>query len=63
MYDRWGRLLHTNISDIEVLWNGEVDFNNNEAADGVYYYYMVYEELGLTENVTRELKGWVTLLK
>lgn len=63
VYDRWGRLLHTNISDIEVLWNGEVDFNNNEAADGVYYYYMVYEELGLTENVTRELKGWVTLLK
>lgn len=63
IYDRWGRLMHTNTTDIEILWDGEVDSNGNDAADGTYYYYMIYEELGLTENVVRELKGWVSLIR
>lgn len=63
VYDRWGRLMHTNNADIEVLWSGRIDGSGKPAAEGVYYYYIRYEELGLSSNIPRELKGWVTLMR
>ena len=63
VFDRWGREMHTNTTDLEVLWDGTVSFSSNIASDGVYYYYIRYEELGLEGNIPREEKGWLTLLK
>ena len=63
VFDRWGRKMHTNTTDIEVLWDGTVSFSGKKASDGVYYYYIQYEELGLENNIPKEEKGWVTLLK
>ncbi|MEZ4824728.1 MAG: gliding motility-associated C-terminal domain-containing protein [Bacteroidia bacterium] len=62
VYDRWGRLMHTARTDIGVLWEGEA-FDGKEAREGVYYYYIRYEELGLAGNTTGELTGWVTLMR
>ncbi len=63
VFDRWGRLVHENSSDLEVLWNGEISFNNQMASDGVYYFYIKYEELGIEMNTPKESKGWVTLIR
>ncbi|MEL6653022.1 MAG: gliding motility-associated C-terminal domain-containing protein, partial [Bacteroidota bacterium] len=63
VFDRWGRRMYTNTSNIGELWLGQIDFSNQEAAEGVYYYYIRYDELGINGNVTREAKGWVTLAR
>ncbi|MEM6803742.1 MAG: gliding motility-associated C-terminal domain-containing protein [Bacteroidota bacterium] len=63
IFDRWGRLMHTSIADIDVLWSGEVDGSSREAREGVYYYYIRYEELGINGNTPREEKGWVSLFR
>lgn len=62
VFDRWGRLIHTTRQDIGVLWSGEA-FNGKQAKEGVYYYHIEYEELGLGGNTPQQLKGWVTLLR
>ena len=61
--DRWGVEVHRTRNEISRLWDGRVDRNGKEASDGVYYYYIVYDELGLTENTRREQKGWVMLMR
>lgn len=63
IYDRWGVLVHKNNSDIERLWNGKIDMNNKDAATGVYYYIIEYEEQKLAGNVAKTAKGWVLLLR
>lgn len=63
IYDRWGRLMYQNTTNLEQLWDGSVDFSNKPAVEGVYYYYLRYEELGLSGNTVRELKGWVSLFR
>ncbi len=62
IYDRWGNQLHTNTTDILRLWDGLVD-GGKEAKDGVYYYYIMYEELNNAGNIPREAKGWVQLIR
>ena len=62
IYDRWGTELHTNTSDILRLWDGIVE-GGQEAKEGVYYYYITYEELNNAGNIPREAKGWVTLVR
>ena len=42
---------------IDQLWDGSVDFSNKPAVEGVYYYYLRYEELGIAGNTPRDLKG------
>lgn len=61
LFDRWGRLLHTNNTSIDNLWDGR--FNGQDASEGVYYYYIQWEELNLGGGVTRDANGWVTLLR
>jgi len=63
IFDRWGRLMSTTRQDIERLWDGLNDRTLRPVPEGVYYYVLRYEELSLTENQPRELKGWVTLLR
>lgn len=63
VFDRWGRLMHTTITDINTLWSGEVDGTSKQAVEGVYYYYIRYEELGINGNTPREEKGWVSLFR
>lgn len=63
IFDRWGRTMHVARSNIGKLWEGEIDGSNQMAKEGVYYYYLRYEELGINGNTPRELKGWVTLLR
>ncbi|MDX2250376.1 MAG: gliding motility-associated C-terminal domain-containing protein [Bacteroidia bacterium] len=62
VFDRWGRLMHTSTTDIGVLWQGEA-FDGKAAKEGVYYYYIRYEELGLGGNTPGERTGWVTLMR
>ncbi|MDP5172897.1 MAG: gliding motility-associated C-terminal domain-containing protein [Bacteroidia bacterium] len=63
IFDRWGRKMYeTNVS-IDRLWDGTVAFSSKPAEPGVYYYYLLYEELGINGNTPRELKGWVTLMR
>jgi gliding motility-associated-like protein len=63
IFDRWGRLMHTGTTDIGRLWNGLYEGNGQPAKEGTYYYTMRYEELGLNGNETRDLRGWITLLR
>ena len=62
VFDRWGKKIRTNNTDIDQLWDGR-DEGGNEMADGVYYFYIRWTELGLNENVNKESKGWLTLLR
>ena len=55
--------MHTNRSDLEVLWDGQVNAGSNPAAEGVYFYAIQYRELGLSGDIVREQTGWVTLLR
>ncbi|MEL6853092.1 MAG: gliding motility-associated C-terminal domain-containing protein [Bacteroidota bacterium] len=63
IFDRWGRPMWTTNGDFSNLWQGQVDFSNQMANEGVYYYYLRYEELGIGGNVLKEMTGWVTLLR
>lgn len=63
IYDRWGALVHKNDTDIERLWNGKIDRNNKDAAVGVYYYIIEYEEQKLAGNEAKIAKGWILLLR
>ncbi len=60
--DRWGNEVHTSQEDISRLWDGRVN-EGSMAKDGVYYYYIRYEELNVEGNIPQEAKGWVTLLR
>lgn len=62
VYDRWGKQIHINNTDITQLWDGKTP-NGQAASEGVYFYFIRYEELGLNENQVREKKGSVTLLR
>ncbi|MEM6261815.1 MAG: gliding motility-associated C-terminal domain-containing protein [Bacteroidota bacterium] len=63
IFDRWGKLMSENTAEISRLWDGRDDRNNQDAAEGVYYYYIRWEELSINGSRTREKKGWVTLLR
>lgn len=63
IFDRWGTRVHFNKGDISTLWNGKIDQNAKEAAAGVYYYYIKYEEQKLAGNELKEAKGWVLLMR
>ncbi|MEO0470804.1 MAG: gliding motility-associated C-terminal domain-containing protein, partial [Bacteroidota bacterium] len=63
VFDRWGRKFHTETGNLQQLWNGQVDGTNNMAREGVYYYYIRYEELDLSGNRTVEKRGWVMLVR
>ena len=63
IYDRWGRKMYETTTNIEALWDGSISFSSRPAEDGVYYYYLRYEELGISGNTPRELRGWVTLVR
>ena len=63
IYDRWGRLVYQTTGRIDQLWDGSVDFSSKPAVEGVYFYSLRYEELGISGNTGRYLKGWVTLVR
>jgi gliding motility-associated-like protein len=63
VFDRWGRMVYRNNTNLDALWSGEVMFSSRRAAAGVYYYYIRYEEQRLSGNIPREQKGWVTLME
>lgn len=63
IFDRWGRRLFSNTTDLSRLWEGQIDFSSQKAEEGVYYYYIRYEELGLNGNTPFEQKGWVMLMR
>lgn len=63
IFDRWGRKLYETTTNIEQLWDGSIRFSSRPAPEGVYYYYLRYEELGLSGNTPRELRGWVQLMR
>lgn len=63
VFDRWGRRMHSNRTDLERLWEGQVLAGNRPAAEGVYYYAIQYRERGLDGGVPRQQTGWITLLR
>lgn len=62
VYDRWGRVMKDNLSNIDILWDGSGP-SATEAAEGVYYYHLEYREKGADEGSILRLVGWVTLLR
>jgi len=62
IYDRWGNEVHTSTENIAQLWDGHEN-GGSAAKDGVYYYFIRYEELNIAGNIPRETKGWVTLMR
>jgi gliding motility-associated-like protein len=63
VFDRWGRKMYTNTSDLGRLWEGQLSLGGQQAEEGVYYYYIRYEELGINGNLPFEQKGWVMLMR
>jgi gliding motility-associated-like protein len=64
IYDRWGRIMHQGGSEgFARLWDGIQDSNERPAPEGTYFYYLRYEELSLSGNIPRELRGPITLLR
>jgi len=61
IFDRWGNMVHSSNADIEKLWDGKI--NGKDASEGVYYYYIRYDEQKLSGNVEQYQKGWVMLLR
>lgn len=61
IFDRWGNLMHTNTTDIVRLWDGNT--NGKFAKEGVYYYFIKFEYLGINGNTPGTAKGWVTLMR
>jgi len=62
IFDRWGNEVHSSTEDISKLWDGNVN-GGSAAKDGVYYYFIKYEELNADGNIPQEAKGWVQLLR
>ncbi len=63
IFDRWGRLMYTGVANIGALWDGNTDLVGGPAPEGVYYYVLNYDELGISGNVPRRLRGWITLVR
>ncbi|MEO1449410.1 MAG: gliding motility-associated C-terminal domain-containing protein, partial [Bacteroidota bacterium] len=63
IFDRWGRLIAENRTDIGALWDGMHHASGKPASTGVYYYHILYEELSLGGNIQQDRKGWVTLVR
>lgn len=64
IFDRWGRPVHSSTTaTFDNLWDGQVSPGGNEASEGVYWYYLRYRELSRSEDVIKEVKGNLTLLR
>ncbi|MFK7968814.1 MAG: gliding motility-associated C-terminal domain-containing protein [Bacteroidia bacterium] len=63
IYDRWGKEVHDTNVEISNLWDGTVGNTGREAAEGTYYYVIQYDELGLSGNTRKVLKGYVVLMR
>ncbi|MCI4667524.1 MAG: gliding motility-associated C-terminal domain-containing protein [Bacteroidia bacterium] len=62
IFDRWGRLMSRGNGSFDNMWDG-ISLSGNEAREGVYYYVLKYEELGISSNVFKETRGVLSLLR
>jgi gliding motility-associated-like protein len=60
VFNRWGNKLFSS-SNPAILWDGNDASSGNKLPDGVYFYVCDVEEIRLDNNVTRTLKGTITL--
>jgi gliding motility-associated-like protein len=61
IYNRWGEMIFET-SDINGGWNGKI--HNNEAPTGVYFWIIkYYENRSSAQDIQKEIKGSVTLLR
>jgi gliding motility-associated-like protein len=57
IYNRWGEKVFTT-DDLTQGWNGT--YKNNNSAEGTYYWMVQYTTIS---NETKQLKGYLTLIK
>ncbi len=62
IYSRWG-LLVFETSDPAINWNGKTNNTGEDLPDGVYYYTCIVNEIYLSGIKSRELSGFVHLLR
>jgi hypothetical protein len=55
-------LMYRNTTNISFLWDGNT-VNSKPASEGVYFYYMQYEERGLSGNALKDARGSFTLMR
>ena len=60
VFNRWGNKLFSTTNP-DILWDGNDASSGNKLPDGVYFYVCDVEEIRLDNNVTRTLKGTITL--
>lgn len=62
IFDRWGvEVLHT--LDPMINWNGKMHNTGADCSDGVYFYICRVHEIHINGIQTRDLKGFIQLLK
>ena len=62
IFNRWGKIMYTT-SDPQILWDGKNQANNDDCADGVYFYVCEVFIITLDGEQTFTLKGSVTLFR
>jgi len=61
IFNRWGQVLKV-LNSIDEKWDGK--YQDQECAEAVYYWVVNYSEIDSnTSNITKELRGSVTLLR
>ena len=64
VYNRWGKLVHSQDNDININWNG-VTTEGEKISDGVYFYHatIIYHRRLKKPDTKKELKGWVHVIR
>jgi gliding motility-associated-like protein len=62
IFNRWGLQVFVS-KNPDINWNGKTDNTGEDLPDGVYYYICLVNEIYLSGIKTRELKGFVQMLR
>jgi gliding motility-associated-like protein len=60
IFNRWGQLVFSS-DNANVAWDGTV--NGAPAADGIYYYEMIFKDTDIVDVVSEDSRGSITLIR
>ena len=62
IFNRWGNLIFET-TEPAISWNGKINNTGADCSDGVYFYVCEAEEIRLSGNTIRQLKGFIHLFR
>ncbi|MBK5285259.1 MAG: gliding motility-associated C-terminal domain-containing protein [Bacteroidia bacterium] len=61
-FNRWGELVFE-ATDRDIKWNGKNKFSGKDCPDGVYYYTGIVNFISLNGTITKDLHGFVHIIR